>query len=290
MKYPLEYGYSLVGRVVEVGSALDAAKWIGKRVFAFAPHGTEAVVDVSAAIPVPEGVSAEDATFLPSVETAVSLVQEVCPMLGENVGVVGAGLIGSLVMQVLCLGGYTTAGQVVLFDVNQDRLQQAAQACRDILPQIKDHLGGLYFRDPLSPSSTTIRDLDCCVEVSGVGAGLQTAVDSTRDYGRILLGSWYRGETKIKLGAAFHRSHIELRASQVSDVPAALSGRWDKARRFALAWELLKKIKPSRLLGSGVNTRVPLRTHDVQAAYEAMERGEILTCLLIPPGTTRDEQ
>ena len=74
---------------------------------------------------------------------------------------------------------------------------------------------------------------------------------------------------------------MELRASQVSDVPTALSGRWNKARRFALAWEVLRRIKPSRMLGT--QEEVSLRTADVQVAYEAMEKGYMLTCLLMPP-------
>ena len=35
LKYPLRYGYSLVGRVVAVGEDIPAEKWIGQRVFAF---------------------------------------------------------------------------------------------------------------------------------------------------------------------------------------------------------------------------------------------------------------
>jgi len=106
-------------------------------------------------------------------------------------------------------------------------------------------------------------------------------IDSTGDYGRVPLGSWCRGGAALKLGAAFHRSHMEPQASQVSDVPAAMSGRWNKARRFALAWEVLRRIKPSRMLGT--QEEVPLRTTDVLAAHEATEKAEGLTCLIVPP-------
>ena len=36
MNYPLAYGYACVGRVVEIGKAVNG-KWLGKLVFAFHP-------------------------------------------------------------------------------------------------------------------------------------------------------------------------------------------------------------------------------------------------------------
>jgi threonine dehydrogenase-like Zn-dependent dehydrogenase len=39
-----------------------------------------------------------------------------------------------------------------------------------------------------------------------------------------------------------------LISSQVSTLPPHLSGRWDKARRFDLVWELIRKVKPSLLI------------------------------------------
>ena len=57
--------------------------------FCFSPHGSTAVVEQDSAMEVPEGISAEDAAFLPAVETAVSLVMALRPLLGERVAVIG---------------------------------------------------------------------------------------------------------------------------------------------------------------------------------------------------------
>lgn len=38
---------------------------------------------------VPEGIAAEDACYLPAVETALSLVQDASPIVGENIAVYG---------------------------------------------------------------------------------------------------------------------------------------------------------------------------------------------------------
>ena len=101
MAYPLQYGYSLVGRVVAVGQGVKSADWLGRNVFAFAPHGSHAIVSASSAIAVPHGVTPEDACYFPAVETALSLVQEANPVVGENVCVFGQGIIGLLVTAIL---------------------------------------------------------------------------------------------------------------------------------------------------------------------------------------------
>ena len=92
MEYPLAYGYSLVGRVVACGSnVVDAEALIGKLVFTFSPHSSRVVVDRDAIQLVPDCISAEDAIFLPSVETALSLVHDANVRMGENVAVYGQG-------------------------------------------------------------------------------------------------------------------------------------------------------------------------------------------------------
>jgi threonine dehydrogenase-like Zn-dependent dehydrogenase len=65
----------------------------------------------------------------------------------------------------------------------------------------------------------------------------------------------------------FHRSHKIIKASQVSEIPADLSRTWNKDRRFALTWELVRQLQPSRL----ITRRIPLRR--AQQAYEALENG-----------------
>ena len=90
MEYPLAYGYSLVGRVVACGSNVDDAL-IGRLVFTFSPHSTRVIVHKDAIQLVPDGIGAEDAIFMPSVETALSLVHDAHIRLGENVAVYGQG-------------------------------------------------------------------------------------------------------------------------------------------------------------------------------------------------------
>jgi threonine dehydrogenase-like Zn-dependent dehydrogenase len=72
----------------------------------------------------------------------------------------------------------------------------------------------------------------------------------------------------LKLGIDFHRSHKTIKTSQVSDIPAELSELWSKPRRFAVTWELIQMIKPSRLV---TKTTTLLQA---QEAYDALDKGE----------------
>jgi threonine dehydrogenase-like Zn-dependent dehydrogenase len=130
---------------------------------------------------------------------------------------------------------------------------------------------------------------DICIELSGKLAGLQVAVDNTIYSGKIVIGSWYSAAEKILLNTVFHRSHITIKASQVSTIPTHLSGRWTKRRRFDTTWDILKQIKPSKLLKLGCN-RIHINqkslsdltdlNQNIISAYEKLEKGLDLTLLI----------
>ncbi len=85
------------------------------------------------------------------------------------------------------------------------------------------------------------------------------------------------------LGGRFHRSHISIVASQVSDIPAALRARWSKERRFELAWRLLGLIKPSE--------RFPVTVANVADAariYEEIDSGKHLQVIFEYAGARGD--
>lgn len=260
MAYPLSYGYCLVGRVVECGPDVpDADNLLGKKVFAFAPHASQAVVDYSVVQLVPEDIDPYDAIFMPSVETAVSLIHEAHPRLGDTIGVFGQGLIGLLVTCLLSEQGLNKIsgkfGTVSTFDLLPDRLALSALmgASQALEPDRARHAG----------------PFDVSIEVSGNPRALQSAIDCTRDGGRIIIGSWYgNADISLCLGIDFHRSHKELKASQVSSIPQGMQMTWSKDRRFHLTWDLVRRIRPSRLL----TKRTSLA--NCQEAYTLLSEGK----------------
>lgn len=301
-RYPARYGYACVGVVHALGDGVGAARGeavevgerrrpesddappegdapplrVGARVFLFREHTAWALVAAADVMPVPAGVSALDAAFLPNVETAVSLAMDAAPLPGENVAVVGAGIVGLLLVAVLkrC---YPRAF-VVALDTSAPRAEVAAEcagADAAVCPGPGD-AGTESAQGRLRRACREAAGVDVAVDVSGAGAGLDAAIRATRDGGRVVIGSWFgaRDVTLGCLGGRFHRSHITLVASQVSTIPAPLAARWDKQRRFRLAWSLLAELKPAE--------RFPVRVIPVteaRAAYEEIDGGRHLQVL-----------
>jgi threonine dehydrogenase-like Zn-dependent dehydrogenase len=88
---------------------------------------------------------------------------------------------------------------------------------------------------------------DLCFELTGVPAALDQAIAMTGFDGRVIVGSWYgQKRAHLDLGGRFHRSRIRLISSQVSSLAPELTGRWSKARRFEVAWEMLRRVQPAR--------------------------------------------
>jgi len=265
MEYPLSYGYSLVGRVVACGPDVpDKDAILGRMVFVFSPHSTRVIIDRNAIQLVPDEFEAEDAIFMPSVETALSLVHDAHVRVGENVAVFGQGLIGLLVTSILSMQTINSSscqfGSVTSFDTIDDRLAASSL------------MGATNALHPNFASAAG--PFDVSIEVSGSPRALQSAIDNTCDNGRIIVGSWYgNSDVTLKLGIDFHRSHKTIQTSQVSNIPCALTGLWSKERRFALTWELVRLIRPSRL----ISTKLPL--DKAQQAYELLDKGqEIAIC------------
>ena len=264
MDYPLRYGYSLVGRVVRCGSAVvNPEKYLqkGRLTFAFCPHATRSVVDQAATMLVPPGIAAEDAVYLPSVETALSLVQDARPLTGERVTVVGAGLIGLLIVSILAK---LPLGQLRALDPLPTRRALARRVGASVAldPAVLGWKKG-------GEEEEETADADTSIEVSGVAAGLQTAIDHTGYGGKVVIGSWYGNHAKpaaLRLGLSFHRSHLRLVVSQVSRISTELQDRWTKQRRFAVAWRLVRELRPSQTL----TTRV-VGVHEVGAAFHALD-------------------
>ncbi|HDZ09208.1 zinc-binding alcohol dehydrogenase [Pseudohongiella sp.] len=237
--YPLQYGYACVGEVVDTGEGVDSA-WVGQRVFSFQPHASHFVATAEQLTPVPDDVATESAVFLPNMETAVNLVQDGAPMLGEQVIVVGQGVVGLLLTGVLALHPLSA---LYTFDTLEKRQQQSlALGARASLSPLAD-------LSELQSQSLQGKGADLIYEVSGVPDALNLAITLSGFDSRIVIGSWYGNKSAaIALGAQAHRNRLKITTSQVSTLASALSGRWDKTRRFELAWQMIRRLQPQTLI------------------------------------------
>ncbi len=260
LEYPIAYGYSLVGRVMEIGPDVEK-EWIGRRVFAFHPHASHALASADDVMPIPESCAMIDAVLFPSMETAVNFAHDGNPRAGERVVVLGQGTVGLMTTAVLAqypLESLVTADR---FERRRE-LSTAFGASASV-----DPAGGFEaVGEVLGGGDETCADL--AYELSGNPEAINTAIASAGFGSRIVLGSWYGTKrAPLDLGGTFHRNRIEMISSQVSTIDPALRGRWDKPRRARVAWHLLTELQPA---SSVVTHRFPVER--AAEAYDVLER------------------
>lgn len=254
-QYPLAFGYACVGVVKETGKQVDKS-WRDKLVFAFQPHTSYFITNPDSLFPIPDSLSPETACFLPNMETAVNLVQDAAPILGERVLVLGQGVVGLLTASLLSEFPLETLVTADCYELRRS----SSPAGRGLS---LDPNSSSFRKDAMSLLSG---NADLTFELSGRPETLNDALALTGFSGRIVIGSWY-GEKRaeIDLGGAFHRSRIKLISSQVSTLAPELSGRWDKARRFSTAWKALERVKPERWITHRFSIK------DTKVAYQLLD-------------------
>jgi threonine dehydrogenase-like Zn-dependent dehydrogenase len=267
LSYPLQYGYAAVGVVDAIGENVDPA-WLDRRVFAFHPHESHFCATVDELHPVPDHISSAVATLLPTAETAITLVHDGEPKLGERAVVFGQGLIG---LTTTALLGTFPLAELVTVDYSADRREKSRQlgATASAHPEELGEVLALPGDEEASTDRSTTPaqppGADLTYELSGNPEALNAAVSATGYDGRIVVGSWYGTKsTELDLGGRFHRSRISLTSSQVSTIDPPLRGRWDRRRRMELAWETLADLDLEELLTDRY------RIDDAAAAYAAL--------------------
>jgi len=261
LNYPLAYGYACVGKVTDIGKSVHG-NWLNRLVFAFHPHASSFVTQPSSLILIPDFLNAETACFLPNMETAVNVVQDGAPILGERVLILGQGVIGLLTASLLNEFPLESLVTVDNFELRRSALQIEGQRLNIKSLSAQD----LRPFDNTQGGPLTLDSFDLTFELSGSPSALNDAIALTTFSGRVVIGSWYgQKRAEIDLGGAFHRSRIKLISSQVSTISPELSGRWDKSRRFDVAWKALERIKPEKW----ITHRFSL--NDADKAYQLLD-------------------
>ncbi|MGZ4958220.1 MAG: zinc-dependent alcohol dehydrogenase [Methylomonas sp.] len=265
--YPLQYGYACVGLIEQIGHGVDPA-WLDKRVFAFQPHASHFIATPEQLIALPDDIEPEAAVFLANMETAVNLVLDGGPALGERVAVLGQGIVGLLLTSLLAQFPLTdlhaldgiTGRRASALNLGADQVCDPTSAQE--IATLKQAL-----RLPVQLQSAPGAGADLIYEVSGVPDALNLAIELCGFSGRIVLGSWYGNKaSRVNLGGASHRNRIQFVSSQVSTIAPALTGRWDKSRRFKTAWDMIRRIQPRQL----ISHRLPLQ--QAGSLYEMLDK------------------
>lgn len=249
-EYPFAYGYSCAG-IVEAGALPE-----GTAVFALHPHQDRFVTGGADVVPLGD-VDLREATLFPLVETALQISLDAGPVLDDVVVVAGLGAVGLLTALLLGRAG----ARVVGVEPQAWRRAAAATVGVDACP-------------PGEAAERVAAETGGCgvplvVEASGNPEALAGALPWLAHEGTALVASWYGSRpVSLPLGGEFHRRRLTIRSTQVSTIPAALSGRWTVARRRATVARLLGEL-PLRVLATH---EFPLA--EAPAAYAAIDRGD----------------
>ena len=270
--YPLKYGYTTVGRVVETGPAVSNG-WLDQMVFCFHPHESHFVVHQNQLIPVPADIHPEAALFLPNMESAVNFLMDGRPIIGEAVVVFGQGVVGLLATALLATLPLSCLVTLDKWPLRRKKsLDVGAHFTWDsAAPDLQDELAAVC------ESRSGNQNADLIYELSGNPAALNQAVDIAGFGTRIVIGSWYgTRKATLDLGAGFHRNRIRFISSQVSTLAPEFSGRWSKGRRLNVAWEMIRRIKPVDFITHRFDI------HRAKEAYDLLNErpGEVIQVLL----------
>lgn len=213
---PVKYGYLNVGVVGEGPTDLH-----GRTVFCLYPHQTAYVVPADAVVPVPADVPAARATLAGIVEIAINALWDAAPLVGDQVTVVGAGMVGCCVAAILAR---FPGVSVEIIDIDSRRAKVAATL-------------GVRF----APADQASRERDLVIHASGAGSGLQLSLDLLAPEGTVVELSWYGNQAvSLHLGESFHARRLSIRSSQVGMVSPARRTNRSCTERLMLALELLR--------------------------------------------------
>lgn len=259
-KWPVRYGYAMVGRISSVGSSVTTRK-VGGLAFAYAPHGRHAVVAENQVISLGDLRDEEIGVFVANLNTAYNGVLDANLPLGADVVVMGLGVIGQIVVRLLKLGG---ARRIIGVDSVPLRHQFAREggANRVLLPSDK--------------VANTVRELtngrgaDAVIEVSGAAPALNEAIRTAGYNGTVIAMSWYGGTFEtLKLSGEFHHNRTRIISSQVGFVNPMLGPLWSKERRAEIAIEYLVLLSSD--LRRFITHRFPLS--EAKRAYQLIDQG-----------------
>lgn len=230
---PYYPGYSLAGVVRAVGDGVSGFA-PGDRVCGWGPHGSAAVVDAARFAQIPDGVSFDHAAMTTLTVIVMNAVRLARIELGERVGVVGAGLIGQLALQLSRLCG---ARPTVSIDPIAKR-RELAQRC-----------GATIGLDPSADDAdeqltrmTGGAELDVVFEATGSPAAFNPALRRVAFGGRlILLGSTRGLVDGFDPYSDVHRKGITVIGAHVSSHPGQAThfNRWTTANNQRLALDLM---------------------------------------------------
>ena len=268
---PIPLGYSLAGRVIEVGESCESVH-VGDRVACggagYANHSEINYVPKNLMVKIPDAVDDIDASFVTVGAIALQGVRQTEPKLGEKIAVMGLGLLGQLTVQLLKANGCKVIGS----DIDPDKLKLAKEMGADevchaseLLQKAKAFSNGhgvdAVIIAASTPSNQPVIDAAGISRMRGrvVFVGM-VGMDIPRN-------EYYKKELDLHLSMAYGPGRYDPEYEEKGvDYPYDLV-RWTEQRNFEAFLGLIEegKVQPKKLITH------TYKYDDAMTAYDLLE-------------------
>uniref|UniRef100_A0A7C4UC22 Oxidoreductase n=1 Tax=candidate division WOR-3 bacterium TaxID=2052148 RepID=A0A7C4UC22_UNCW3 len=286
-------GYSTSGIVIDVGEGVREFK-IGDRVSCgggnYAVHADIVKVPKNLCVKIPKNLSLEEASFGTVGAIALQGIRQLSPNIGENVGLIGLGLIGLIILQILKANGC----RVFCVDINRKNLELAkrfgADMCsttdEDLRMKVKlftdsKYLDGVIISastpssEPINQSAQLLRDRGKVIILGNIGMSIEREI-------------FYMKEISIYLSRSYGPGRYDPNYEEKGiDYPIGYV-RWTENRNIESFLNLIaeKKVNVKELITHRFNIE------DAIDAYKTIMEGKerILGVLFQYPEKVPDEK
>ena len=228
---PIPNGYCMVAEVIEIGSEVTDYS-IGDVVYMGEPHQEYASSVVDNIFKIPEGVSYEVAAFMNVLHVAQGAIRDGNPKPGENVLILGLGVVGLSAVAFSNAFGFNT----VAMDLNDKRVEIAREmgAGLSISPstpgyaeKIKEFFNG--------------QDPDLVIEAASSWRAIKTGLDLVRSAGTVIVVATHTDKPDFDpVGHPYLSKKLTLKTSYGPELEGS---RWDKEASREFTFDLLRKNK-----------------------------------------------
>lgn len=218
--FPRTVGYSAAGVITDVGSSVtDLA--VGDRVHVYwGKHKKNITVNRNRVVKIPDEVSSREAAMALIATFPLAAIRKTRLEIGESAMVMGLGILGIFAVQELRATG---AYPVIAVDPIKERRDLALKMGADMAFDPTEE----GFVDTVN--GITRGGVSVCIEVTGLGAGLISALDCMKKMGRVaLLGCTRSSKFEIDYYGKVHGRGVSLIGAHTMARPKleSSSGAW----------------------------------------------------------------